>query len=149
MFNQDTTLLPALDVILRKWRAEGVQMLPPVDAAHVIATLDGIGRKYSRDVVGLYCATSGMKDSEDDTRFWSLWPLDRLVMETLRYDRPYILFADFLIDSYFYCFRYENDNRSSVCIDYLNGEEPERLADSVNDFFEVYLSNAELLGMWK
>jgi hypothetical protein len=110
--------------------------------------MDGIGRKYSRDVVALYRATGGMKDNEDDCRCWSLWSLERVVEENARYARPYILFADFLINSYFYCFRYEDDERSSVCIDYLNGEEPEPIAESVDDFFGLYLRSPEKLGMF-
>jgi hypothetical protein len=138
--------LISLNAVLRKWQEEGVGLLPPVDDTYAIATLDSIGRQSSRDVVNLYCATGGMKD--DDFRFWSLWSLDRVVTENLRYDRPYILFADFLINSHFYCFKYESSERSSVCIEYFNGEEPERIADSINDFFDLYLRSPEKLGMF-
>ncbi len=83
-----------------------------------------------------------------DSNLWSLWPLQRVVLENAEYDRPHILFADFLINSHCYCFKYENDEKSSVCVEYFNGEEPTRVADSVNDFFETYLRNAEKLEMF-
>lgn len=139
--------LISLNAVLRKWHEEGVELLPPVKEAYVMAVLDRIGRKSSLDVVSLYCATGGMTD--DDHLFWSLWSLDRVVAENLRYDRPYILFADFLIDSHFYCFRYENDERSSVCVEYFNREEPKPLAESVSDFFDLYLKSPGQLEMFE
>ncbi len=131
----------AIETIIENWRRVDVNLLPPNEEADVITVLSKIGRKYSRDVVALYCATGGMTDGETDSRFWSLWPLDRVVSENSSYDRPYILFADFLINSHCYCFKYENDERSLVCIEYFNGEEPEQIAGSVNEFFEIYLKS--------
>lgn len=137
--------LAAIDDVLWKWRTEGINLLPPLPEADVIATLNKIGRRYSSDVVALYCATGGMKDGETDSHVWALWPLDRVVAENYSYSRPYILFADFLIDSHLYCFKCEGDERSSVCIDYFNGEEPERVADNIDEFFNVYLRNPRRL----
>lgn len=90
-----------------------------------------------------------MRGDEFDSHAWTLWPLDRVVSENSHYNRPYILFADFLINSHCYCFTYEDDERSSVCIEYFNGEEPERVANSVNEFFETYLSNPRKLDMFE
>ena len=142
------SILSAMETTIEKWRREGVNLLPPNGEAAVIAALSKIGRKYSRDVVALYCATGGMTDGESDSRVWSLWSLKRVVSENSRYDRPYILFADFLINSHLYCFKYENDERSAVCVDYFNGEEPERIAYSVNEFFELYLKSPRDLAMF-
>ncbi len=145
----DMNILTAIDDVLGKWRKDGVDLLPPSEEAEVIVTLNKIGRQYSYDVIALYCATGGMKENESDSRMWSLWSLEQVVPEISNYERPYILFADFLIHSHLYCFRYENDERSSVCIDYFNGEEPERIADSVSEFFELYLKSPERLGMFE
>jgi hypothetical protein len=138
-----------METTIEKWRREGINLLPPNEKSAVISMLSGIGRKYSRDVVALYCAVGGMVDGESDSHVWSLWSLDRVISETSRYDRPDILFADFLIDSHLYCFKYENDERSSVCVDYFNGEEPEQVASSVNEFFELYLKSAKDLEMFE
>jgi hypothetical protein len=142
-------ILRAMETTIEKWRRAGINLLPPNGEAAVIAALSKTGRKYSRDVVALYCATGGMTDGEMDSRVWSLWALDRVVSENSHYDRPYILFADFLIDSHLYCFKYENDERSSVCIDYFNGEEPERVTGSVDEFFELYLKSPRDLEMFE
>ena len=61
--------------------------------------------------------------------------------------RPYVLFADSLIDSHLYCFRYEDDESTSVCIEYANGEEPLRVAGSVNEFFQKYARSPGELDM--
>jgi hypothetical protein len=142
------TLAATLDEVLKKWRAEGIDLRPPADAAHVIATLDSTGRKYSRDVVSFYCATGGMKDSACDPYCLSFWTLDEVVLENSTYARPHLLFADFLIHSYCYCFRYEDDERSSVCVEYFNHSEPEFVAGSIHEFFDLYLKNPQKLGMW-
>ena len=89
-----------------------------------------------------------MEDGESDNRAWSLWPLTRILSENLRYDRPYILFADFLINSHLYCFRCESDETSSVCIEYGDGEEPARVAGSVDEFFDIYLRSPRDLDMF-
>jgi hypothetical protein len=142
------TFLTTLDEVLDKWRAAGISLLPPADVAHVVSMLDRTGRKYSLDVVNFYCAFGGMKDSESDFYCVSFWPLDKVISENSSYARPHILFADFLIHSHCYCFRYEDNERSSVCVDYFNDSEPERIAESVEDFFHLYLRNPKKLGMW-
>jgi hypothetical protein len=141
--------LSVLETVIENWRREGINLLPSNEEAAVIAMLNGTGRKYSRDVVALYCTTGGMADGESDSHVWSLWPLARIVLENSRYEHPYILFADFLIDSHLYCFRYENNETSSVCIEYGDGHEPKRVAGSVNEFFELYLRNPSSLEMFE
>jgi hypothetical protein len=142
------TALAPIDDVLRRWRAGGVRLLPPIEETDVIAAFAKTGRKISSDVVGLYCATRGMEDGEMDELF-SLWPLERVMSESSSYGRTHIPFADFLINSHFYCFRFENEKRSSVYIDYLNGEEPERVAGSIAEFFDLYLREPGKLEMFE
>ena len=142
------TVLTVMDDVLRKWRQDRVSLLPPADEASVIAALDKTGRRYSRDVVALYCATGGMPDGDSDAHAWSLWPLGQVVSESSRYGRPDLPFGDFLIHSHLYCFRFEDEGRSSVFMDYSSDEVPERLAGSVSEFFELYLTNPGKLGMF-
>ncbi|MDQ3816568.1 MAG: hypothetical protein M3362_02615, partial [Acidobacteriota bacterium] len=111
-------VLAIMDDVLRKWRKDGVSLLPPANEAGVIAALDITGRRYSRDVVALYCATGGMVKGGSDAHVWSLWPLEQVVAESSRYGRPELPFGDFLIHSHLYCFRYEDEGRSSVFMDY-------------------------------
>ena len=90
-----------------------------------------------------------MEDGESDSHLWSLWSLDTVISETSRYSRPYILFADFLISTHLYCFKYENEEESSVRIDYVNGEEPELVAGSVEEFFQLFNTEAGKLRMFE
>ena len=137
-----------MDDVLRRWREDGIRLLPPADEVGVRAALDETGRRYSRDVVALYLATGGMPDGELDSRAWSLWTLEQVVTQNSVYGRPHLLFADFLIHSHVYCFRYEDEERSSVLMDDFGDDEPELLAGSVSEFFELYLSNPGGLGMF-
>lgn len=136
-----------VETAIEKWKLEGVALHAPIEETVVRAKLSVLRRPYSRDVLDLYSATNGMEDGVSDSHMWSLWHLERVVSETARYSRPYILFADFLIDSHFYCFKYETEERSSVVVDYFNGEEPELVAASVEEFFEIFVSDAARLMM--
>ena len=138
----------SLDTTIREWQQSGLTLLPPNSEASVLAALNATGRKYSRDVVVLYCTTGGMADEQSDSKCWSLWSLDRVVSENIRYRRPYLLFADFLIGSHLYCFKYENPECSSVCIDYFNGQEPRVVSNSVSEFFDLYVRDGESLEMF-
>ena len=140
--------LTVMDDVLRKWRRDDVSLVPPPDEVSVVAALDKTGRRYSSDVVALYCATGGMPDGYSDAHAWSLWPLEQVVAENVSYERPHLLFADFLIHSHLYCFKYESEGRSSVCVNYFDGKELEVLAGSVAEFFEMYLKNPGALGMF-
>lgn len=111
----------AIDTAIERWKREDIVLRPPLEQSVVAAKFITLGRRCSRDVLALYAATGGMEDGECDSHMWSLWKLDRVVSETDAYGRPYILFADFLINSHFYCFKYKNEEQSSVVIDYTNG----------------------------
>jgi len=89
-----------------------------------------------------------MPDDQSDNRYWSLWSLDRIVAENLRYQGPYLLFADFLIASHLYCFKYENPERSAVCIDYFDSQEPRVVSKSVSEFFDLYVRDSDSLDMF-
>jgi hypothetical protein len=138
----------ALAAAVENWKYEEVVVLPPIEPSIVTAKFRKIGRQCSNDVLALYAATGGMEDGESDSHLWSLWSLEKVISETSRYSRPYILFADFSINSHLYCFKYENEEESSVRIDYVNGEEPELVAGSVEEFFHLFNRDAGKLRMF-
>jgi hypothetical protein len=125
--------------MIQKWERDGVTLLPPHDEEEVVRELSRLGRSFSRDVVGLYCATGGM-DDEADGECLTLWTLERMVAENLKSPRPQLLFMDFLINSHCYGLQYEDADTSSVYIDYFVGE-PERVANSLDEFFKLYLTD--------
>jgi hypothetical protein len=142
-------ILSAIETVIKNWEREGINLHLPIAEPFVRDTLGAVGRPYSSDVVALYCATGGMEEGESDSHMWSLWSLERVVTENSRYKRPYILFADFLLDSHLYCFKYESMETSAVCVDYFNGEEPELVARSVKEFFEAFVTDAAKLRMFE
>jgi|ERR1043165_1695992 hypothetical protein len=141
-------IVNSLETTILEWQQSGLTLLPPNSEAAVHAALNATGRKYSRDVVALYCTTGGMANDQSDSRCWSLWSLDRILAENLRYQRPDLLFADFLIASRLYCFKYENSECSSVCIDYFNGQEPRVVSKGVSEFFDLYVRDSDSLEMF-
>lgn len=141
-------LLSVINSLVDKWRAEGMNLLEPLNRESVIAALNETARKYSSDVVDLYCATGGMADGEMDDRCWSFWPLSEVISENAGYKRRELLFADFLIHSHLYSFKFESESISSVWIDYFNSDQPEKVAHSVGEFFETLLNDPGSLQMF-
>ncbi len=129
--------------VLRKWENQGVHLLPPNDRATVINIFDSTGKEISEDVVDLYCSTGGMKYGASDDHLWSFWSLEQVVKENKPFSRPGLFFADFLIGSHYYLFHYESPKMSSVWL----YDTQELLAESVRDFFEIYLKNPGSLAM--
>jgi hypothetical protein len=138
--------LSALQQILKNWERDGVSLLPPMSEARVIEALAATGQPVSKDLIALYCLTGGMESGCLDNTLWSLWPIEEVVAETSRFQRPYIYFADWLINSHYYCLKYEDEQTSSVLVD--DGNEPRQVAGSLAEFFETYLKDTELLEIW-
>ena len=122
-------------------------MRPPRPESEVLAMLKATGRKVSRDVVELYRATDGM-DDEMDGHCWSLWPLEKLVAENATHARPHILFSDFLIHSYAYCFDWLSEDESAVCVELWDSSEPRQVVGTLKQFFELYLTQPETLELF-
>ena len=141
-------LLKVIDELHARWKSESIEILAPSDRAVVIASLSQTSRRFSADVVDLYCVTGGMAHCKMDNRCFSLWPVDDVVLENQNNRGSDIYFSDFLIHSHYYAFRYENETESSVWIDYLDGEHRDQFATSVVGFFEILLHNPGSLRMF-
>jgi hypothetical protein len=131
----------AISRVVENWRRSGLKLLPGVQKASLMQQLHGLNRQISRDVLLLYSTTGGFADYDTDPHFWSLWELPRVVSENAKYERPYILFADWAISAWCYCFRYENTETSSVLVDYFDGKKPRVISPSVGEFFSHYLTH--------
>ncbi len=88
-----------------------------------------------------------MLDGDMDESLLSVWTLAEIKernspLSSLTY------FADFLIESHRYAFKYENVNISSV---YSNHETDDfiKVADSVEQFFDLYLTNPNEIGLFR
>lgn len=136
-----TAAMTSIDGLIAKWRRAGVPLLPPHDEREIVEALSRTGRPFSRDLVSLYSATGGMEDGVTDDNSLCLWTLERLVEESLKEPHALLLFMDFLLNSHFYGLRYEDAETSSVHIEYFDGRTPTRVADSLDEFNRLYLSD--------
>ncbi len=140
-----TAALTSIDELIAKWRREGVELLPPHDEREIVEALRRTGWPFSRDLVSLYSATGGMDDGAMDDHSLCLWTLERLVVESLKEPRTLLLFMDFLLNSHCYGLRYENAETSSVHVEHFDGGTPPRVADSLDEFIRLYLSEPSRL----
>ncbi len=88
-----------------------------------------------------------MVGDEMDEKGLSLWSLERTVKENANHLSPYLLFADFLIDSHFYGLKYESPQESSVYAYYFADMEPQRVANSLDEFFYFHINDPSKLGL--
>jgi len=138
--------LANIEKVMDKWRREDTKFLPPMIEAEVVSRLSCLGRQISRDVIQLYCVTGGMADGEMDSVMMWLWPLEHVVAENANTEGQLLYFADFLIDSYRYFLKYESAGVSSVYVE--DTTEPRKVADSLDEFFRLYLSDPDKIGLW-
>jgi hypothetical protein len=138
----------SIAAVITKWRADGIDLLPPADEVEITATVGRLGQLVSSDVAELYRATSGMSEGQMDALCFSLWPLDRVAAESLKHALDGVLFADFLIQSHLYLFRYEASDRSSIHVEFFDGKGPQRVARSLIEFFDLYLNSPEKVELY-
>jgi hypothetical protein len=136
-----------INKVLENWRKQGITMLPPRQDAEIISAFTKMNQKLSADVIDLYRTTGGMDDGEMDSNCFTLWSFEKFIEENNAFRHLQLAFGDFLIESHLYYFEYENENNSSVFADWKT-KQPEKIADSLNEFFEIYLHNSEQLGLF-
>ncbi|MEO6391270.1 MAG: hypothetical protein ABIP75_05415 [Pyrinomonadaceae bacterium] len=137
-----------MEECIAKWESLGLNLLPPRTEVGVVAALQTTGLAFSRDVVQLYLLTGGMTSDEMDPHLFQLWTLDRVTEENARHQSPLLLFGDMSIDSYFFGFRYESAERSSVCVDYLNGDPPHVVSNGVGEFFDLIWTHPDAVALY-
>ena len=140
--------LIVINQVIDNWRKDGIKLLPPCNEAEIISVFAKMNQKLSADIIKLYCAVGGMDDNVMDSKCFSFWSIDKMIRERTAYNCSGVAFGDFLIESHAYYFNYEDANISSIYTDWSEGGELIKIADSVNDFFKIYLSNSEELGLF-
>jgi hypothetical protein len=145
-------LAELIDQVMQSWKQAGIPLLPPLDADTIRKTMQGLGRQVSADVLQLYQAMRGFADYDLYDNCWSLWSLDQIIDWNKGHvdwstapERKLIGFADVMIDSFFFCFHYENEEISSVWIE--DGEAVRFLTGSVAEFLALCLSDPGKLGL--
>ena len=130
-------------------RDQGVPVMPPARSEDVIQTFRELGQPLSNDVLTLYTSFGGFVDFEIEN-LWSLWSLNRLKQENQAYEPPLCWFADYLVSSHMYALQYCNAEVSAVYVDHNSvNDPPYKIADSVEQFFKMYLRDPGSVEAWR
>lgn len=133
---------------IAQWQSRAVPLLPPPTNHEIETAFARLRHPLSDDIRRLYSATGGFADYECDC-VWSLWSLDRLVRENQNRDSEFLWFADFLISSHMYAFRYHNDEASVIYIDHnIPQHPPTQVAKDVPDFLRKYIDDPDSVEAW-
>ncbi len=132
---------------VKRWQEEKLKLSPPNSEQQVIDSFRSIERLVSKDIIELYSNFGGFINGDMNESLLSLWTLEEIkknnsTVSELTY------FADFLIESHRYAFKYENIDTSSVYSD-CESEEFVKIADSIEQFFDLYLTNPNKIGLFE
>ncbi len=127
--------------VAEQWKKEGLEISPPSSEQQIVDCFQKIKKPISKDVLEFYIFTGGISEGRMDSELYSFWTLKEIIEENLRLKSEMALFADFLIFSHCYGFKYENPMISSVYIDWLGQFPSTKVADSVEEFFDICLRN--------
>ncbi len=132
---------------IKRWQEENIRLSPPNSEQQVIDCFLVIESLISKDILEFYTNFGGMIDYDMDESLLSVWTLETIMKEN-SVSSELTCFADFLIESHCYAFKYENTNISSI---YSNCETSDfvKIADSVEQFFDLYLTNSNKIGLFE
>lgn len=123
------------------WKKEGLNIAKPISKDAVIESFANLGVLLSKEVIGVYSNLGGMIDESMDSVCFSFWTVERILAEN-KPNSELTFFADFLINSHWYGFKFEDENISSIHI-YWGEKQIEKIADSFDEFFGNYLTKSE------
>jgi hypothetical protein len=137
-----------LEKVIGKWKKEELEIVTPYSEAQVRDAFDKIGKSITKDIIQIYTSVGAVSNEDTDSNLLCFWDLDYLVKENLTYKSNFALFGDFLINSHFYGYKYENENISSVYSDFETGEYL-KITESVEEFLHLYLTEPIEIGLYK
>ena len=129
--------------VLESWNTGQVSLVQPLGYDATLARFLAAGLNPAEDVTKFYSLVGGMTDYETDLDLWSCWSIDKIISEIGEYSRPGIPFGDWSIHSHVHIARAESTILSSIWVDHFSGGEPEKVADSLEDFLDRYLKKDE------
>jgi hypothetical protein len=129
--------------VLDSWNDSNVSLVQPLSYDATVTRFSAARLSPAEDFTKFYSIAGGMTDYETDLDLWSCWSVDRIISEIAKYPRPGIPFGDWLIHSHIHVARAESTMLSSIWVDHFSGGEPEKVADSLEDFLDRYLKKDE------
>lgn len=136
-----------LTKVINVWREQNITLGLPNSHQEIIECFGLIKKAPSKDVLEFYATCGGMIDYAMDDSLLSVWTLEEIAKKNTT-DSEIVYFADFLIDSHRYAFKNESNSISSIYSD-CESAELIRIADSLEQFFDLYLTNPTEIGLYK
>src|SRR5688572_1942464 len=130
-----------LTSLVDRWRRQGIELLPPPTPAEIQAAFASVGAVATPDVVALYTAVGGIPGTDES--FWCLWSLEEIRKENKVFSPFGVLFSDYMISCWCYRVRANQGATSSILVDYFDGKAPSVVAESVEEFVEIYLKDPD------
>lgn len=134
-------LSKSLEKVSEIWKKECLNLVKPSPEKEIVEKFAKLKIPIARDVIEVYSTVGGMVDNELDSTLFSFWNIDKILEEN-ESDSELVSFADFLIYSHLYYFKFKNEAVSSIHI-YWDENDIEKIADSFEEFFENYLETPE------
>lgn len=135
--------MKSLEVLIQKWGVENLEALPPYGESIVRSTFLELGIEPPLDLMLLYKSIGGMAVA--DGNLWRLWSLSEVQERRSEANEFGALFSDYLLDSWAYRVKPISSDTTAVYLDYFDGRQPILVAESLEQFFDQYLHDAEEL----
>jgi uncharacterized protein VirK/YbjX len=133
-----------LQKAVNKWKNEGLRLQKPHSATEVKTAFAKSGIAAIKEVIEMYSVFNGFADGEPDSECMTFWTVEKILAEYQK-ESQYVVFADFLFDSHWYAFKTDDENTASIHL-YYGDNETVKISNSLNEFFELYLTEpAKLL----
>lgn len=131
--------------VIQRWQKENLRLSPSNSEQQISDCFRSIKKLLSKDILEFYSNFGGMIDGDMSESLLSVWTLEEIA-EKNSVSHELTCFADFLIESHRYAFKYENVNTSSV---HSNWETSDfvKVADSLEQFLDLYLTNPNKIGL--
>lgn len=137
------SLSESLKKVAEIWHKECLKLIEAKSENEIVEKLSILKIPISQDVIEVYSHLGGMVDGESDATLFSFWDVDKILEEEENEpNSEFIAFADFLLYSHLYYFKFENELVSSIHI-WWGEKDVEKIADSFEEFFENFLNNPE------
>lgn len=128
-----------LDLLVQRWREPSCCPLAAATPDAVRAVFAKAGMVATPDVIELYGRIGGMAHHDD--HMWQLWPLDEVADNLFKANEYGLLFSDYFMNSWCYRLKPTGAASSAVFCDYFNGKPPQKVADSLENFFGAYFDD--------
>jgi hypothetical protein len=134
--------------VLENWRQRHVSLVTPYLVPAIKRRLVDAGLPAGSDFVTFLAVVGGMVDDEMDPDLWSMWNLDKIIIENKRIGKEGVYFADWLIHSHLHVARLESSGVTSVWSDGFDGVGVTKVAATLKEFLERYLARDQSIGIY-